>query len=162
MKIKIAIVSLLLLSHVTDSQSADLYRVSVSSHEEAASLSASGVDAVLRVSGGYLALAEQDVADRLARSGLQYELVVTGVNRSHLALDVSHDGTGMATRPLVYREGNLRLVQVTRDDLQTAGTSSGLTPLLTRNLPITYQPPTASRSSAYRAAAASTSSSHLS
>ncbi len=125
----------------TGADGADLYKVIVSSHADATALSATGVDAVLKVQGGYLVLTSTGEEGQLDRSGLLYELIESDVDRDCLALDIRLDDLNVGRYPLVYEENGLRLFRVEPSVIRDAKEPSGLAPLLTDNLRIIYREP---------------------
>ncbi len=118
----------------------DLYEVKVQSQTDADMLSRTGVDPVLKVGDGYLVLAGPRARDLLAGCGLEYTLVATGIDRSHLAMDVRHDLTDIGGYPLIYNKEGYRIYRVDPSDL-TEKAEFGLAPIRSENLRIFYQDP---------------------
>ena len=87
----------------------DLYKVSVQSKTDAERLSAAGTDPIVRLRDGYLVLADAGSIDKLETSGLEIQLLATGVERDQLAIDGRLDRANVDKYPLVYEEDNLRL-----------------------------------------------------
>lgn len=131
----------LLIALGSAASAADLYRVSVESRLEARALEATGLDAVLRVEGGYLVLAEVEDRELLAESGLSYELVASGVDRGNLALGTHHDGANPGGYPVVYREDAVRLYRVDVGVLETQAAEMGLAALPRKSLRVVYREP---------------------
>ncbi len=131
----------ILVSPPVQVASTDLYKVTVDSHEAARAATRTGADALLRVSDGYLVLADHDVSGYLAESGLTFKLVATNVDRAHLALDISHDRDLPDRFHVVYQEGGLRVVQVDQADLEAGRQIPFAAPILTHNMPIVYREP---------------------
>jgi len=138
-KLSFIIIAILVLA--VGSEAADLYKVLVNSHADASALSATGVDALLKVREGYLVLMSADEEKRLRELGLGYELITTDVDSDHLALDIRLDSLNIGRYPLVYEEDGLRLFRIEPSVIYKAKTPSGLAPLLTDNLRIIYKEP---------------------
>ncbi len=120
-------------------EAADLYRVEVSSHQDASALRQASVDVLLRLCNGYLVLVESEGAARLTGTGLRCDLVAADIDRQHLAIDIRQDGSGSGRYPVVYEERGLRIVRVHPDDLYQSAEPSGLAPILTSELRIADQ-----------------------
>jgi Peptidase family M28/Dockerin type I domain len=118
----------------------DLYEVKVQSQTDADMLSRTGVNPVLKVGDGYLVLAGPRACDLLAGCGLEYTLVATGIDRSHLAMDIRHDLTDIGGYPLIYNKEGYRIYRVDPSDL-TEKAEFGLAPIRSENLRIFYQDP---------------------
>ncbi len=122
-------------------EAADLYRVDITSHRDALALRQADVDALLRLSDGYLVLVDADVAARLTGTGLRCDLIAVGLGREHLALDIRQDESDVGRYPLVFEEKGVRLVRADPHDIHGTTEPSGLAPVLTDQLPITFQEP---------------------
>jgi len=143
--IMISLLCIVLVLSMASAQSSkngafDLYRVYIGGHEDAARLTSLPVDPLLRVAGGYLVLATDRGEKRLAESGLRYELIATGVDRSHLAMDIRHDNANMGKYPAIFDENRLRIFRIDNPYLIAAG-GSGLASLRTEAIPVTYYSP---------------------
>ena len=104
-------ISLLLLSAVPG-YSADLYKVQVRSEPEAEMLNESGGDAVIRLHKTYLMLAEPQVGKFLAEHNFRLEMIVGGITRPELAVDIGHVRGGIDPYPVIYEEDDLRIVRI--------------------------------------------------
>ncbi len=127
------------LTLAAGAETADLYKVLISSHSEAAALSATGVDALLKVHDGYLVLIPPGEEHCLAESGLRFRLIATDVAREHLALDVRLDSLNRERFQPVYEEGRLRLLRVDPAEIRDSGDDLALAPVLTHSLRILYR-----------------------
>ena len=114
----------------------NLYRVLIKDRGQAEVLSQSGLDALLRVSGGYLVLANPNEMALLDVSKIEYSLIATDVSRDILAMDNAHDRSNVGRYPLIYEEGGLRLFRVTPNDWKQA---KSLAPILSRDLPVIFK-----------------------
>ncbi|MDF1545558.1 MAG: M28 family peptidase, partial [bacterium] len=75
-------------------------------------LSSSGVEAVARLSDGFLVLADPAEIESLAESGLDPEFVAPDVSRQQLAVDNRLDRTNTSRYPLLFEQENFRLYNV--------------------------------------------------
>jgi aminopeptidase YwaD len=117
----------------------DLYKVFVRSQADAELLTSAGVEAVLRVEGGYLVLADDRAVKIIHSSKLESHLLASGIDKNQLAIDKSHDRTTMARYETIYEEDNLRLFRVESEIWPTFDAEDQLSPILIENLSITYQ-----------------------
>jgi hypothetical protein len=123
----------------------NLYKVMISNLSEAQALSDINIDAVLRIKGGYLVLTGTDGYERMIAAGLECDPTAISVNRSQLALDLSHDSSNVNRYPIVYEEPGLRLLRVDSHVLYAMPGGYGLAPIRTRNLQIEYFDPNTSK-----------------
>jgi len=119
----------------------NLYEIFVRSQDEAQTLQNSGLDVILKVERGYLALAGAEQEKTLRESGLEFQFLAGGLNRHRLALDIRLDGQNIDRYPIVYEEPGLRLVRVEPSDLLEDEGNPGLAPLLNRRPRITWKEP---------------------
>jgi len=138
-------VCLLVLSSVLfsgyDNDSLNLYRVTVASHEDAERLEQLDVDVLIRTDGGYLVLGKPPVAEYLARSGLIFDLIYSGLSRANLMTVTERSPKRIDRLPLIFDENGLRLYHV-RDGLrETAMRDFHLRPMSSRHLPVSYDRP---------------------
>jgi len=118
----------------------DLYRVAVKSATDASQLAAAGVDPLLKVDNGYLVLIKPGSEAALTNYGLDFQRIATDVDREHLALDMSLDGSNIARYQIVYEGEGIRLLKVDPADLRfDAAETRGLARLQTENLRIIYK-----------------------
>jgi hypothetical protein len=106
---RILMISSILLLLASLANSDDLYKIKIASENNAQILLYSGVEPVLRISDGYLALLNKERADELIGAGIEVELLATDINREQLAIDNRLDQKNKGKFPLLYEEGNLRL-----------------------------------------------------
>ncbi len=137
-----AITVILLFAAVADpgQTGANIYKITINSRDEAAAASHLGMNAFLRVSDGYLVQALSSIEYDLAQAGINYQLIATDIIRSRLALDVRRDRSGRIDYPILYDDDGLRLYNVDPQIFKLPAAESGLTPLLSDNLLITYRP----------------------
>jgi len=81
---------LALLCLVTVAQADDLYQVTVKNKRDAAILRSTGVDGVVRLSDGFLVLADSSAVSYLALTGLPAQLIMSAVGRDELGLEIEH------------------------------------------------------------------------
>jgi hypothetical protein len=119
-------------------QAADLYLVAVESEADALTLAGAKVDAVKRLSDGYLLLCDRTTADRLAASGLDVRLIAADVRRSELAIDASHAAVAITGGELLFDERGVRLYRL---DASAIAAPPGLARVMPMSLPIVYREP---------------------
>jgi hypothetical protein len=133
---------LFVIATVSESVSADdLYRITLKSRREAALLEASGADPLLRMENQFLLLLKGDQKNELLSLGLEVELVANDLDRNHLALDVRRDDLNASLYPVVFDSDGVRLLRVEPSDLSEITVETGLAPLLTGDLSITFKEP---------------------
>ncbi|MCP4567258.1 MAG: M28 family peptidase [FCB group bacterium] len=119
----------------------DLYRVWIDSRADAERLIDNGAEAVVRVNGGYLVLADGPQAGKLEASGLKIVHLSTGVEKNHLALDNRRDELNTFRFPALYSDGGFRLFQVDNAEAVRSDDGSRLIPIHNEFLKIEYNPP---------------------
>jgi hypothetical protein len=119
----------------------NLYRANIENHADALALSAIECDALMKVKNGFLLLATPDQEKRLAETGLQYRLIVAGVDRQNLALDMRNEPEVAGFYPVVFDENGIRLIRFEWDKGDVTNRETGLTPILTHNLQFFYREP---------------------
>jgi aminopeptidase YwaD len=130
--------SLLLCSSIN---AADLYRVWITDKDDAARLRETDAEAVARIAGGYLVLADSRASQAIETSGVRAELLAVGVEKDHLAIDIGHDRKVVRRLPVIYEEGEFRLYRISGDYWQQADMENQLAPILSDNLQIEYTSP---------------------
>ncbi len=120
---------------------ADLYRVTVDNRHEADALRASGADAVVKIESGYLVLADRERLGDLEESGLSFELIASGVDRTNLAYDIRLDDGNVGRYPVVYSEPGIRLFRVDVASVFAASPDPGLARLPEKSLRIVFKEP---------------------
>jgi hypothetical protein len=121
----------------------NLYKVEIGNQDEAGILSNLKADAVLRIPGGYLILADAQKAGDISSAGLACHLVADNVDRLTLALDFRHDRANVDRYPVVYQEGELRLFRIDPTRVSDVEESPGLISLPPKSLNIFYESPAA-------------------
>jgi hypothetical protein len=129
---------------------ADLYKVDVASRADARILASIPVDAVAKVDGGYLVLADVDAAAAIEKSGLRYTSLAIGISRDELAVDMRRDDSNLIKYPVIYEEGGLRILRANYAELSQSREQLGLAPIRTPNLRIEYTSPTIFRRESLR------------
>jgi aminopeptidase YwaD len=138
---KIAIGALFFLVLATGVSAEDLYKVALQSASEAARLSSTGVNAVVKITDGYLVLADQTSSRLVENSGLTWTLVAKDVDRSRLAIDIWPNRKDADDYQLVYQEDQVRLFRVNPSQLRPTDRPNGLMPLPEGSLPVRFTPP---------------------
>ena len=118
----------------------DLYKVEISSAEDAELLRQTGVTTVAPLQQGYLILVDFEAAEYLQSTELQYELLSTGIDFDQLAIDRRRDRVNVAKYNLLFEEDDFRLYHVTGP--KTDFGPDGLWRLPESDAPIKYTPPT--------------------
>jgi hypothetical protein len=116
----------------------DLCRVYITSQADADRLSELPVSTVSRIRHGYLVLTDDSGTRELHESGLRSEVVATDLDRSRLAFDRRRDDIGVSRYSVVYREGGLRIVEVSVEDAVSGEHESDLIPVITSPARIVY------------------------
>lgn len=123
------------------SAASDLYKVAVSSHDDARKLLESGAEAVALISGGYLVLADEAAQSALLRGGLKIEHLASDIEKDELALEISHGPAKTAPFPLLYEAGGFRLYRAGADKGLQLSDGSSLAPIDNSSLKIMYRQP---------------------
>jgi len=135
-------ITVLLLSLISASGSAtDLYKVVVDSELDAWELSLIGVAGVVRLSDGYLVLAEAESADRLLNSRLDVTFIAGDVQKDKLAIDKRTDRLNAEKYPLIFEQEGLRLYRVDFAELSLSREPLELVPILIENMKFDYREP---------------------
>jgi len=117
----------------------DLYKVDVTSENDAEQLDGVGVEPIARLSGAYIVLADGDAAVRLERLSLKRTLLAAGVNKDELALDNRLDDGNLGRFQLLYQEGGFRLYRIDAALWPRLDDMSGLSRVHNENLRIVYR-----------------------
>ncbi|MGB5105807.1 MAG: M28 family peptidase [Candidatus Zixiibacteriota bacterium] len=117
----------------------DLINVSVSNQRDASILESLSLDAVVRTSTGYLVIADPVQTGSLAASGIKFELITSGIQRSELALDLRLDDFTLSRYELIYAEGKLRVFRVPGGYDPASELQPSLMPIPSRPLRIVFQ-----------------------
>jgi hypothetical protein len=125
----------------SDPSGANIYRVFIGSQAEAEAVTALGVNAIMRVSDGYLVHTLPEMESALRDAGITFELVVVDIVRSRLAIDIRHNHRIGLNHPIIYEDKGLRLYYVAPDVFRQPAGQSGITPLLSDNLPVRFHQP---------------------
>jgi hypothetical protein len=131
---------LLLLGGIASAD--DLYRVTITSAEDAEQLRRSGAEAIARINGGFLVLAKDQTVTQLVGAGLSAEMIASDVDKQHLAFDNRLDDANRANYPMVFEEGDLRLYRVDMTDPTVTATDLQVVPVAGRTAKISYHEPT--------------------
>ncbi|MFH1892715.1 MAG: M28 family peptidase [Candidatus Zixiibacteriota bacterium] len=138
---RLLLTAALLSVFVGMSSAADLYKVIVASHSDAELLASIAVEPIVRTGDGYLVLAEADAVAEIQASGLVYRYVASAVTVDQLALDMRRDEGNVGKYPLVYQDGNLRILMANFGELSRSGEQLDLAPILNRQLRIEFKEP---------------------
>lgn len=130
---------LFVLTTVTAARAGDLYRVDVTSHEQARALRASRVTPVTRLENGYLVLVDAAGAERLAGSALKMDLLAADISLGELAVDMRPDRRNVGRFPLLFEQDGLRLFRVSPAAFADSRNQFELSPLHTELLQIEYR-----------------------
>jgi hypothetical protein len=90
----------------------DLYKVRVRDAADTQRLRAVGVEPLVRLTDGYLVLADEAAARRLLLTQLKWALIISEVSTGDLAFDGRLDRANVGLFPLVFEQDNLRLYRV--------------------------------------------------
>ena len=106
-----------LLCLVTVAHADDLYQVTIKNKQEAAVLKSTGVDGVVRLSDGFLVLADSTAATRLAQTGLPAQLVMSGVERDEIGLEIEHGNRVAGQAATSDEQGGVPVVRIPKGPL---------------------------------------------
>jgi len=123
----------------------NLYRVFVASRMEALRLSTLQVNPVLRLSDGYLVLADETAAANMAARSLKISLIATDIKLEQLAVDISHDNSNRNRYEMLFEQDQLRLFRVDPTLLRSGAPDLGLSPVFNTHIRIGYSEPPAMR-----------------
>jgi len=137
-RLSIIFLSIILLS--VSGFAADLFRVTISSQEDAERLTATGAEGLIWLPDGYLVLVDASGADRLRRSGLETGHLAADVSREQLVLDKRYDGKNAARYPVIFEEGGIRVLLVEQGVASLSGEPVDVFPFRDKSLPIRYTP----------------------
>ena len=126
---------------IESANAGNLYKVTVRSSQEAVRLSVCRTLPVLRVSDGFLVLAD-DI--QLAGSQLDYRLLSSDITREELYVDNSREEFYRPRFPIIYEEGDLRLIRAGGTAL-TAGDDNQVFPLPAYNISVEYKEPSSQK-----------------
>lgn len=124
-----AIILTLILCCAAAAHADDLYNVRIRNADDARRLRMTGVDPVAGLAQGYLVLADEIAAERLAVTGLEYNLIARDITEDRLALDGRMDRQNVEQFPLIFEEDNLRLYLVDFNELATLPAAPQLYPV---------------------------------
>ncbi len=114
----------------------DLYRVRIGGAMDATRLRLCGVHGVVRLTDGFLVLADKAASDQLSRSGLDAELVAAGVSRESMFLERSHTAGSPAGSVRLFKDAGIRVGL--RPDRNVSVAEGGIY-LLNNPVPIEYR-----------------------
>jgi hypothetical protein len=123
------------------SQAADLYQIDIGSEGDAEWLQALGVEPIVRLNDGYLILADDASAARLLGSALKIQLLAEGVNLDNIALDMRLDEENAQRFPVLFRDGHLRLLNVSSIDLARDAAEASVMPIHNKHMKIEWKAP---------------------
>jgi len=127
-----------LLCLVTAVQADDLYRVTVKDKREATMLRSTGVDGVVRLSDGFLVLADSAAASRLALTGLPAQLIVAAVGRDELGLEIEHGRRVAGQAATADEQGGIRVVRIPKGPQRVGPTEPAVVPLVDEHVEIEF------------------------
>jgi len=90
----------------------DVFKVEISNQHDLLTIQRSGVRPLARLHDGYLVLADQSSSERLTSGELTWSLVSVDVAVEQLAIDGRRDNVNADRYPILYADGNFRLLQV--------------------------------------------------
>ena len=111
----------------------NLYRVIIKDLAEANYLKISGAEPVLRTSNGFLVLADYA---QMQRGGFDYRVLASSISRDELYLDNSRNGINKLIYPILYEDGEVRLLQADKTRLAGLGEDVQIFPLPVYNIDI--------------------------
>lgn len=119
----------------------DLYRVEINNQNDAAGLTNTGFDAVVRLDRAYLVMAKEGTDEIFRINDLNSRLIASALDRDKLAVDASLAPDENAPYDVIHEEDGIRLVYVPGGITPDQIGYSGLTPLPVRGLRVIYKEP---------------------
>ena len=117
---------------------ANLYKVFISNPAEAEAVNSLGVNAIARVSGGYLVHTIPDMEAAMTSAGVKYQLIATDIARGRIGIACGHDRSVIPDYPVIFEDQGWRLFDVDPVVFAQPSAESGVGPLLSDNLPVIY------------------------
>ena len=119
-------------------QADDLYRVRVTNQREAAMLRSTGVDGVIRLSDGFLVLADSATASRLAMTGLPAQLLMTAAERDEVGLEIEHSYRVTGQAATSEERSGIRAVRIPKGPLRAGPSEPAVLPLSDEHVEIEF------------------------
>ncbi len=113
MRTSLKLVAFLILLLCSTGKAEDLIKVTIGNQTDAQLLVSLNPDAVVKLNDGYLLVANPPDVAVINSSGLKTEVIVSGIKRNELALDLRLDDYNAKRYPVVFAEGNLRVYRIT-------------------------------------------------
>jgi hypothetical protein len=130
---------LLLLS--STSAAGDLFTVTLHNGHDAELLRAAGVQTVMRAGNTFVVLGDDATSLALAARGLEFARIATGVTPAELATDRRQDRVNAERFPVLFEAGELRLLRVPAQLLESVPPPADLLPAGKRSVRITFVEP---------------------
>lgn len=146
-----AVVSLFLIASAVGD---DLYKITIDSPAKARALRALDVDPLFQAADGYLVLCPESLSEKLAASGLEAQLLASGLSRDQLALDARRDRVNANRFPVLYQEGQVRLLRIEGGLASLDGKAVEVYPLVDSPPGIVFRPQSSDRTPRFPAAIA--------
>jgi aminopeptidase YwaD len=116
----------------------DLYKVKIPDESAASKLRATGVQAILRLTDGFLVLTDENSGPKVIQSDLTISLLASGISPNDLVYDTRLDRNSDVQYPLVYQDGDLRLYIKHTAESPIVDDLSGFCPLRGSDIEIKY------------------------
>ncbi|MCK5127346.1 MAG: M28 family peptidase [candidate division Zixibacteria bacterium] len=126
---------------------ADLYKVEVGSSFDAEILNSSQVEPLLRISGGYLILADDIQVSSIKQKKILVSLIQKEITRSEMALEISKRQIDRSDYETIYREGDFVVYRTDPNISWQKLQASFLMPIEKHNIRFMYTEPYALKSS---------------
>ncbi len=118
----------------------DLYKVAISSASQAYDLKNTGVEPLTRLSDGYLVLANENAAEKLKNTSLDFTLIASGVSKDQMAFDGLLNNDNARRYKVLFEQEGVRLLRVDGIAKAAADGQYGLIEIQNQNLTIEYTP----------------------
>jgi hypothetical protein len=135
------LVVILIICWVSLAGAADLLEVTVDSKEDARILRQSGSEGVVRLSSGYLILADDMQQSLIRNAGIKATMIYEDVRKDELAIDMRFDEENTKRYNLIYNGNGTRLYRVNWEELQRLGRPAGLAPILIDRMEFSFTEP---------------------
>jgi len=119
----------------------NLYRVWVDNHNAADILKAADVEPVYRLNDGYLVLADDETARRLADENLRVDFTAFDITVEQLAVDNRRDRENVNRHQLIFEQDELRIFKLDFPGQAASEQGVDLIPINNEFVEITYKTP---------------------
>lgn len=143
MRFSLICLTVLIIIFASNGICGDIYKVNLDSQNDAELLMSSGVEALVRVGNEYIVQTDESSSILLMQSGLDFQLLATGIDKEDLAFDNRLDNSKIDNFQLIYQNKGLSIVRVDNLKSLSPGERDNLFPINNKGLKIFYKSPRA-------------------